>query len=88
VRGHLTRGANDNLQTYSLESTLGKLAGASSVITLWQAFWTLMIFASLAWYAALLFYVGWHGGREILEMAQRMKADSPGPNPEPPPEAP
>ncbi len=39
-------------------------------------FWTLMIFASIAWYAILLFYVGIKGGYEILQMARTL-ADRP-----------
>ena len=36
-------------------------------------FWTLMIFASIAWYATLIFYVGYKGGFEILRMAYELK---------------
>ena len=32
-------------------------------------FWTAIVFLSIVWYAALLFYVGVKGGREIGEMA-------------------
>lgn len=35
-------------------------------------FWTLMIFASIAWYAILLFYVGIKGGYEIVQMARTL----------------
>jgi hypothetical protein len=35
-------------------------------------FWTVMIFASVAWYAFLLFYVGFKGGVEIKEMTQTL----------------
>ena len=35
-------------------------------------FWAAMIFLSVAWYAVLLFYVGFRGGREIVEMADRL----------------
>jgi len=35
-------------------------------------FWTLMIFASIAWYAVLLFYVGIKGGYEIVQMARTL----------------
>ncbi len=35
-------------------------------------FWTAMIFASIAWYAFLLFYVGIKGGREIFQMARSL----------------
>ena len=37
-------------------------------------FWTAMIFASIAWYAFLLFYVGIKGGREIIQMARSLAA--------------
>ncbi len=33
-------------------------------------FWTLMIFASIAWYGFLLFYIGFKGGRELRHMAK------------------
>ncbi len=33
-------------------------------------FWTVMIFASIAWYGFLIFYVGYKGGREIKAMAR------------------
>ncbi len=33
-------------------------------------FWTFMIFASIAWYGILLFYVGIKGGYEIVRMAR------------------
>jgi hypothetical protein len=35
-------------------------------------FWTAMIFASIAWYAILLFYVGTKGGREIIQMVRTL----------------
>mgnify|MGYP000918381441 FL=1 len=35
-------------------------------------FWTAMIFASIGWYAFLLFYVGGKGGREIVQMARAL----------------
>lgn len=35
-------------------------------------FWTAMIFASIAWYAFLLFYIGAKGGREIVQMARAL----------------
>ena len=34
-------------------------------------FWTLMIFASILWYAFLLFYVGYKGATDIFRMARR-----------------
>jgi len=33
-------------------------------------FWTIMIFASIAWYGFLVFYVGYKGGREIKAMTK------------------
>ena len=33
-------------------------------------FWSVMIFASIAWYGFLLFYVGFKGGREIKAMTK------------------
>ncbi|MGD0260755.1 MAG: hypothetical protein ABSD29_13145 [Verrucomicrobiota bacterium] len=33
-------------------------------------FWSVMIFASIAWYGFLIFYVGWKGGREIKAMTR------------------
>jgi len=35
-------------------------------------FWAVMIFASIAWYAILLFYVGIKGGYEIFQMARTL----------------
>jgi hypothetical protein len=40
-------------------------------------FWTLMIFLSVAWYGFLLFYVGFKGGREILELTRTLGAQPP-----------
>ena len=37
-------------------------------------FWTVMIFASIAWYGFLLFYVGFKGGKEIKEMIKTLGA--------------
>jgi hypothetical protein len=36
-------------------------------------FWSVMIFASIAWYGFLLFYVGFKGGREIKVMTRGFK---------------
>jgi hypothetical protein len=33
-------------------------------------FWTVMIFASIAWYGFLLFYIGFKGGREIRALTK------------------
>jgi hypothetical protein len=48
--------------------------------TLFLWFWTVLIFASLAWYFFLLFYVGLKGGREIKQMTLTLAArpDEPG----------
>ena len=35
-------------------------------------FWTIMIFASIAWYGLLLFYVGVKGGFEIIALAKTL----------------
>lgn len=46
-------------------------------------FWTLMIFASIAWYGFLVFYVGFKGGREILAMIKALdERDAAGKKPE------
>ena len=36
-------------------------------------FWAVMIFASIAWYGFLLFYVGFKGGQEIGELTEELK---------------
>ena len=41
-----------------------------SSVLIW--FWALMIFASIGWYAILLFYVGIKGGYEIVRMARSL----------------
>lgn len=35
-------------------------------------FWAAMIFLSIAWYAVLLFYVGYRGGREVVSMTREL----------------
>ncbi len=40
--------------------------------TLLVAFWTLLIFASIAWYGFLVFYVGWKAGREIKVLTRTL----------------
>ena len=42
------------------------------MITPFVVFWTVMIFASIAWYGFLVFYVGYKGGREIREMTKTL----------------
>ena len=44
---------------------------------LFVAFWTLMIFLSIAWYGFLLFYVGIKGGKEIGTMTKVLKKTEP-----------
>ena len=39
---------------------------------LFIVFWTLMIFLSIFWYGALLFYVGVKGGKEIKELTRTL----------------
>ena len=36
--------------------------------------WTVLIFLSIFWYAALLFYVGVRGGKEIKELTKTLGA--------------
>ncbi len=40
------------------------------MMDLFLIFWTVMIFASIAWYGFLVFYVGIKGGREIIVMTK------------------
>jgi hypothetical protein len=42
------------------------------------AFWTFLIFISLAWYGVLVFYIGVKGGREIGTMIIRLQKDEKG----------
>ncbi len=35
-------------------------------------FWTFMVFSSIAWYAFLLFYVGFKGGRELVSLTREL----------------
>ena len=37
-------------------------------------FWAALIFASIAWYGFLVFYVGWKAGREITVMTRTLGA--------------
>lgn len=43
---------------------------------IWVVFWTMMIFLSIAWYASLLFYVGFKGAKEIKTMTRRLQDGS------------
>jgi membrane-bound acyltransferase YfiQ involved in biofilm formation len=47
-------------------------------------FWSVMIFASIAWYFFLLFYLGVKGGYEIVRMTKALSkpADQDLPSPE------
>ncbi|MEW6303743.1 MAG: hypothetical protein AB1705_09745 [Verrucomicrobiota bacterium] len=36
-------------------------------------FWTAVIFASLAWYGFLLFYIAARGGKEIVQMTRVLR---------------
>jgi len=51
---------------------------------LFLGFWTVAIFASILWYAFLLFYVGYLGAKDIIGMAGRFtsraeeEAETPG----------
>jgi hypothetical protein len=42
------------------------------MMTFFVVFWSVMIFASIAWYGFLIFYVGFKGGREIRAMTQTL----------------
>jgi len=50
---------------------------------LFLIFWTMMIFLSVAWYGFLLFYVGFKGGREILELTRTLGPRRPPADPPP-----
>jgi len=39
-------------------------------------FWMGLIFASILWYAFLLFYVGIKGGREIIALVRNLSKES------------
>jgi len=43
---------------------------------LFLIFWTLMIFASIAWYGFLIFYIGFKGGREIKAMTKTLSREN------------
>lgn len=44
-----------------------------------RIFWTVLIFASIAWYALLLFTVGYKAARELWSLTRRLSGrdDSP-----------
>jgi hypothetical protein len=35
--------------------------------------WTLLTIVSIGWYALLLFYIGYKGGKEIIEMTRELR---------------
>lgn len=37
-----------------------------------STFWTVLIFASIAWYAFLLIYIGYKAARELWAMTRRL----------------
>ena len=41
---------------------------------LWIAFWTVIIFGSIAWYGFLLFYIGIKAWKEIVQLARTLEA--------------
>ncbi len=41
------------------------------------AFWTVIVFASIAWYAFLLLYVGLKAARDIRQLTRELKARQP-----------
>jgi len=45
--------------------------------SLFISFWTVMIFLSIAWYGFLLFYIGFKGGREIIQMVRKFQSQPP-----------
>jgi len=45
----------------------------SAIDTFFQWFWTVVVFASIAWYAILLFWLGTKGGIEIRRMIRVLK---------------
>ncbi len=54
-----------------------------NTIFIW--FWGTMIFASIAWYGLLLFYVGIRGGYEIVHMTHNLARRPKEGTDEPPP---
>lgn len=43
-------------------------AGLTTTDTVFKWFWTTIVFASIAWYTVLLFWLGIKGGYEIVRM--------------------
>jgi hypothetical protein len=51
-------------------------AGPSDLTTVdvaFKWFWTVIVFASIAWYAVLIFWLGTKGGIEIVRMIRVLK---------------
>ena len=44
---------------------------------LWIAFWAVVIFGSIAWYAFLLFYIGVKAWQEIGQLIRTLEARKP-----------
>lgn len=42
----------------------------------WVAFWAVVVFGSIAWYAFLLFAIGYKAGREIVQLTRKLAAAS------------
>jgi hypothetical protein len=40
-------------------------------------FWAILLFASIAWYGFLVFYVGLKAGREIRELIKTLQKEPP-----------
>ena len=57
-------------------------------MTVFVIFWSAMIFASIAWYGFLVFYVGYKGGREIRAMTKAFERRDEENRSEPPPSTP
>lgn len=38
----------------------------------WSIFWAVLIFASIVWYAYLVFYIGFKAGREIHALTKTL----------------
>lgn len=50
---------------------------------IWIAFWAVIIFGSIAWYAFLLFYIGVKAWKELVQMTRTLTARKPSEKPEP-----
>lgn len=45
-----------------------------AIVNLFVAVWMILLVASIAWYGFLVFYIGFKGGKEILEMMRSFDA--------------